>query len=168
MSGLKALIENYARYNLWANNVVADMLTTITEEEFKYSNQSSFGSIGATLWHIFGAEKLWMERLAGKSPSSFPKYRSLPPIEILNSFIINSDRFTQQILSYEELQLTENISYTTLSSGAGSNYRADICIHAINHSTFHRGQIISMLRDLGYRDFESLDYIYFIRSIENE
>ena len=168
MSGLKALVESYARYNLWANNVVVDMLTTITEEEFKYPNQSSFGSIGATLWHIYGAEKLWMNRLAGNSLSSFPKYRPLPPIEILNSFIDNSDKFTQQILGYKESQLTESIAYTTLSTGAGSNNRADICLHTINHSTFHRGQIISMLRNLGYRDFEPLDYIYFIRSIEND
>lgn len=168
MSGHKALIESYARYNLWANNVVTDMLTTITEEEFQFPNQSSFGSIGATIWHIYGAEQLWMERLKGNSPLSFPKYRPLPPVEILNAFISNSDELTRQILGYSKKELLQNISYTTLSSGGGENKCSDICLHVINHSTFHRGQIINELRDFGYRDFEPLDYIYFIRSIEND
>jgi uncharacterized damage-inducible protein DinB len=39
----------------------------------------------------------------------------------------------------------------------------EILFHVVNHGTFHRGQMITMLRELGYTSFPSQDLIAFTR-----
>ena len=62
-----------------------------------------------------------------------------------------------------EAFLTEQIDYKTMKGDAYSNTAEEILVHVINHGTFHRGQVITMLRELGFTQFPSTDLITFLR-----
>ena len=59
--------------------------------------------------------------------------------------------------------LTESVSYQNIRGQDFNNTVGQIIAHVMNHGTFHRGQIITMLRGAGYKDLKQTDLIAFFR-----
>ena len=134
-------------YNAWANHRVLDACAALTSEQFARNLGSSFPSVRDTLTHIMFAEWLWLERWLGRSPgfptSDFPDLASLrtrwQKIERdLNAFI--------QKLPAADLDRV--VEYKNTKGHAFSNPMWQMLQHLVNHSTYHRGQITTMLRQL--------------------
>lgn len=160
---MKELLLSYAQYNLWANQRVCDFLAQVEEEKMNREIVSSFTSLRKTIFHVYGAQELWLKRLGGESPSVFPAYESKSSSETMQALIETSQQIIAYVESRSEEQLMEMLDYKNVAGQRFTNCIRDIIQHVVNHGTFHRGQIITMLRQVGYTKLFDSDYIVFCR-----
>ena len=62
---------------------------------------------------------------------------------------------------------TRRFAYTMLSGAAGVSTLQQMVQHVVNHGTYHRGQVTTMLRQLGAQPAKSMDMIAFYRERSN-
>ena len=160
---MKELLLNYARYNLWANQRVCDFLGEVEEEKLNREIVSSFTSLRKTIFHAYGAQALWLKRLEGESPSVFPSYETKSSSETLQLLIETSQQIISYVESLSEEQLMEMLMYKNIAGESFTSCIRDIIQHVVNHATFHRGQVITMLRQVGYTKLFPTDYVAFCR-----
>jgi uncharacterized damage-inducible protein DinB len=161
---MKELLLNYARYNLWANKLVCDFLLQVEEEKLHREIISSFSSILKTCAHVLGAETIWVMRLHGTSPSAPPaKYEQMTMSEIAELWQNKSKEIISYIESKTEEELAQMLPHKNMAGQSFTNSIRDIMQHVFNHGTYHRGQIVTMLRQAGYTKLFPTDYIAFCR-----
>ena len=151
-------LKSYATYNRWANEQLINWIKTAENEQLSQEVESSFSSLRATIEHIFNAEYGWLTTLNNQSWQSAPDYDNLD--NFFTAFIENSITFENKVLSIaNQLGFEEN---RYLGKDKKATSLADIVLHVFNHSTFHRGQLITIGRQVGLKNPPRTDYIYFI------
>lgn len=158
------ILKSYATYNRWANEQLVDWIKQATEEQLNQEVESSFSSLKATVSHIFNAEFGWLTTLNSKSWQSIPDYENTDVF--FKAFIENSKTFENKVLAIMNQEGFEELRYLGKDKKATS--LADIILHVFNHSTFHRGQLITIGRQVGLKNPPRTDYIYFINLDERE
>ena len=153
---------SYTRYNLWANRRVITFVHTVPEADLHRAAISSFPTLHGSLFHLYGAQDIWLSRLNGNSPAGFPKAADMHSKDVLEALLETSQRLAE-IAARTEEELQQEIRYTNLAGDSFSNTVADILLHVVNHGTYHRGQIIAQLRQLGHENLFATDYIAFTR-----
>ncbi|MBZ5694101.1 MAG: DinB family protein [Acidobacteriia bacterium] len=150
-------------YNSWANHRTLDSCASLTPEQFTRDLSSSFGSVRDTLVHIMGAEWIWLERWHGRVPAGLPAARDFPDIESVRRRWAEVERdLTDFIASLTPEDLQRTIQFKTLAGVPISQALWPCLQHLANHSTYHRGQIATLLRQLGAKPV-STDLIGFYR-----
>jgi uncharacterized damage-inducible protein DinB len=138
------------RYNSWANEEVLDAASRVTEADFIRNLKSSYGSIRDTFTHIVWAEWIWLQRWKGVSPtlvfspSDFPSAESLR--ERFRTVAAERSAFLRDLSAQ---QLLQPVEYRNIK---GEVWRYPLWqqqYHVVNHSTYHRGQVTTMLRQVG-------------------
>jgi len=150
-------------YDEWANARVLEAIGSLDPQEREAHVESSFPSVLATMGHIVAAEWVWLERWLGNSPSAFPEWLDDPSLEVLEArlSLVESAR-ARFLAGLDDADLQSRVSYRTLSGDAYTNRLLDLLLHVVNHSTYHRGQLTTMFRQLGARPVP-LDYVLFKR-----
>ena len=163
---MKVLLVNYTRYNVWANEQVIGFLkNNVSEEQLNLEIISSFPSLRKTLFHIWDAEGIWLTRLNGNSPvSGLSKGFNGSMEDAYSAILVNSKNIVEHVELKEENYFLQTLHYSRLDGTKYESIIRDVIQHCMNHSTFHRGQIITMLRQLGFNDLFSTDYIAFCRT----
>lgn len=146
---LKTLDDLY-RYNRWANSRVLDTAVTLGREEFVSTIPSSFPSLRDTLVHVLWAEWLWLQRWKGLSPRTM-----FVPGDYADAGAIRS-RWTELqaeqagfLRTLDEGALSRDVRYVNLRGETWEYALWKQMLHVVNHSTYHRGQAVTMLRHLG-------------------
>ena len=137
-------------YNAWANDRSMQGASTLTNEQFVKPLGSSFGSVRDTLAHIYGAEWVWLERFKGVSPAGLPDVTQFGDVASLRAAwepLENRLLDFASGLSQADLHLT--MEYKTLKFGTYKNPLWQSMQHVVNHGTYHRGQVTTLLRQLG-------------------
>ena len=162
---MNSLLIKYTDYNNWANKRLIEKLSSLPEEILNKEQKSSFRSIIATILHVYDAETVWMKRLEGISLTEWPSkefngsaYEALKLLE--NSSMVIKD----YALTLTNEKLNEDCPFRSLEGKEYTMKVYDIIQHCMNHSTFHRGQIVTMLRNLDITELPSTDYIAYLRS----
>lgn len=137
-------------YNKWANARTLDAASKLTSEQFLADLQSSHRSVRDTLAHTLAAEWIWLERWKGTSPNALLTATDFPTHESLRA------RWTQVENDYTEFfnglsdeALDTVIAYTNTRGEKWEYPLVSMIQHLMNHSTYHRGQVTTMLRQLG-------------------
>ncbi|HEX6307687.1 MAG TPA: DinB family protein [Longimicrobiales bacterium] len=143
-------VKGLFAYNRWANDRVLRAAGTLSPEQFTRDLGSSYPSIAATLAHILGAEWVWLSRWNGISPTALPADWELGTLEDLGRRwqAVEAEQ-TRFIDALDDPRLAAPITYRNF---AGDTFRvplATLLRHLVNHSTYHRGQVTTMLRQLG-------------------
>lgn len=159
---MKAILQDYVNYNLWANERIAILLKAQPESFHLSEIENSFPGIKATLVHINGAQEIWYRRLQGDFPKSFPVPET-PTTGILDHILSSSKGFVELVEQSTEEDLAADCTYLTMGGDSHQQKRWEIIMHCINHSTYHRGQLVTMSRQLGLRAFKPTDYIWYLR-----
>jgi uncharacterized damage-inducible protein DinB len=150
-------------YNAWANRRSLTAAAALTPEQFTKPMSSSFSSVRDTLAHIFGAEWIWLERFQGRSPSSLPETPQYADAKTLGE---RWGEFEPRLLNFArgltQSDLDGTLEYETLKFGVYSNPLWQSMQHVVNHGTYHRGQITTMLRQLGAQPILT-DLMHFYR-----
>ncbi len=155
-------IKTLHAYNAWATNRIFDSLTSLTGEQYKKEMQTSHGSIHATLTHMVGAEKVWLERWLG-SPQPFLKEAEIDSLKTLRGIWETTGYDIAKWLGAMTDRKLQNTFETKTSKGdIFINTFQEAFQHVVNHSSYHRGQIVGMIRQLG-APAVATDMILFFR-----
>jgi len=150
-------------YNAWANRRSLDAAAALGVEQFVKPLGSSFSSVRDTLAHIWGSEWLWLERFQGRSPASLPDVAQFDDVVGLQSrWQQDESRLLKFVASLSQEDLDKVHGYRTLSFGQYKNPLWQSMQHMVNHGTYHRGQVATMLRQLNVKPLSS-DLIHFYR-----
>jgi uncharacterized damage-inducible protein DinB len=150
-------------YNAWANRRVLDACAALPPEQFNRPLGSSFPSIRDTLAHITVAEWIWTERWRGESPTAPPEWMKSADGKDLDERLSALDRSLVEYVSRLSADdLARPIAYRNLSGESSSQPAWQPLQHLANHSTYHRGQIVTMLRQVGAKAPHT-DMIVFYR-----
>lgn len=161
---LTELIREYAIFNHWANQRYVNWLGGLSDELLTKEMPSSFPTLRQTFLHIWAAETIWLERLKGVSPSVFISITFQGTnAELFDRFMANTNDFRDFILSQPDEYFSGTLVYTHTSGTEYLENTAEIIQHCIQHSTFHRGQLLTMARSLGQTDPPATDFIGYVR-----
>ncbi len=150
-------------YNAWANRRLLDGCAAVPADQFTRDLHSSFPSVRDTLAHIAGAEWIWGERFHGVSPAAPPAWLNTAERAELSKRLAGLDRELAEFASgLSAADLVGALEYRNLSGGAFSQPLWQPLQHLANHSTYHRGQVVTMLRQLGVQPPHT-DLIVFYR-----
>jgi uncharacterized damage-inducible protein DinB len=146
-------------YNYWARDRQFEACSKLTDEQFTRPLGGSFGSLRDTLAHIAGAEWIWCERWNGRSPRIFPKGDQFPNLGALQEFWRGVERDVRHFLGgVTEASLSQTLTYTNVAGVQWTYPLWQTLFHVANHGTYHRGQVTTLLRQLG-ASAPALDYL---------
>lgn len=152
------LLSKYAHYNQWGHKKLLDIIQTLTPEQQHAIIPSSFDSLYKTVFHVWGAETLWLGRL-NLAPITITGDPFNGSMEKLSEALEAVDqRWVEWFASKSDQQLSEKIHYIN-KAGDPFYQSCDVLLqHIFNHSTYHRGQLVTMMRALGVSKFPSTDF----------
>lgn len=137
-------------YNRWANARSLQAASTISPADFTKEVGGSFASLRGTLAHMYGAEWIWLQRWRGTSPRQLPFALDFPDVETIRSRWQEVEREQKQFLdSLDPGRLSEVVSYVNLKGETFAYPLGRMLQHVVNHASYHRGQITTLLRQLG-------------------
>ena len=137
-------------YNYWARNRQLEACAPLTQEQFLRPMGSSFSSVRDTLAHLAVGEWLWLERWQGRSPRAMAapeEFLTLGAIEERWRTVEHGVR--EYLSSLSEEVLARPLTYANLKGETWTYPLWRTLLHVINHQTYHRGQVTTLLRQLG-------------------
>ncbi len=154
MSGTMSLafVNELFNYNYWARDRVLQSCATLTGEQFLRPLGNSFPSIRDTLAHLVAAEWIWLERWRGRSPRALLSAEEFPTLASVSErwrMVEAEMRAYLATLSEETLEST-----VTYVNSKGETWTYDLwrmMVHLLNHQSYHRGQVATLLRQLGMK-----------------
>jgi uncharacterized damage-inducible protein DinB len=158
-------ILKHLQYNAWANTRVADILHEVSDPIFEQEYKSSFPSLAKTVAHLWGAETIWLKRMQGES-TTFPTADGKTKRELLSALIESSANLVSFVSTKDETFLRKLYAYKNLKGETFEDCYEDTLFHVVNHGTYHRGQIITMLREAGVTNLVSTDLIHYLRTLK--
>ena len=155
-------IKELYDYNSWANRRVMGAAEKLTPQQFVEPLNSSFSSVRDTLAHIYGAEFIWLERFQGGSPA-MPEADRFPDLKSLReAWDELEQRLSNFVSGLTQSVLDSELEYKTFTMGVVRDPLSHAMQHLVNHSTYHRGQVTTLLRQHGV-EAVSTDLIRFYR-----
>jgi uncharacterized damage-inducible protein DinB len=161
---MKELLKQYAAYNIWASQKIIDVILAMPEEKQLTEIPSSFNSLCNTVLHMWDAESIWWQRLKLQVNIIRPGKDFKGTMQDATSGLIQQSRqWEEWISNASELAIEHVFQYQTLD---GTQYKQptwQMLHHVFNHGTYHRGQLINMLRQLGLEKLPATDFIIWAR-----
>ncbi|MGQ0813509.1 MAG: DinB family protein [Gemmatimonadota bacterium] len=158
-------IEVLFAYNRWANDQLLMAAAPLSRDDFASNAGASYGSIQGTFVHVLWVEWLWLQRWRGESPKQFWAADDFPDLAAISARWTDVER--QQTAFIELLageQLTRRVTYLNLQGERWEYPLAHMMQHVVNHSSYHRGQIVTLLRQLG-KTPPATDFLVFFDAI---
>lgn len=150
-------------YNDWANRRSLEAAAQLSDEQFAKPLGSSFSSVRDTLAHICGAEWVWLERCHGRSPGSSPNIAESQTLAALRQhWAPQAEQLLAFVYGLTQADLDRVMEYKTFKFGAYQNPLWQSLQHVANHGSYHRGQVSTLLRQLGATPIMS-DLIHYYR-----
>jgi uncharacterized damage-inducible protein DinB len=158
---LQILIE----YHYWARDRLLESVEKLTPEQFSRDLGSSFKSVRETVVHLMGGDWIWCSRWEGVSPDAMPDAAPFTDLETIRAAWIEQERKVRaQLARFGELGVDTLVEYRR---APGEPRQAQpfwqMVQHLVNHGSFHRGQVVTMLRQMGATPPVSVDLMAFYR-----
>ena len=161
---MKELIVRFLHYNVWANARFITVLRSLSDEQLDMEMKSSFPTIRATVNHMWGAEDIWLQRLGQQQKPEWKanNYKgSISEASIV--WEAASNGLAAFAAALPEERLAETIEVITMKGDRKHDRINDILLHVVNHASYHRGQLVTMLRQAGVADIPSTDFFVYTR-----
>lgn len=159
----KTYLLALADYNIWANDKITDWLSQISVEQFERPLVGSFKNIHETTLHIVAAEQIWHQRLVNNVSEwlgiTFEGDRTM----MLETWKRTSSDLRQYIFDASEEELATKFAFSTRDGTPFYMERYQALTHTFNHSTFDRGQLVTLLRQVGFTGVSTTDLINYYR-----
>lgn len=151
-------------FHYWARTRMLEAAAALSPDQYTRDLGSSFSSVRDTLVHVCSAEWNWYLRWTGRSPTSMFDPREFPDLPTLTL------RWTEQegsirgfLASLDDEAIQRNLEYQSLDGRSHVSTFWEMILHVVNHGTYHRGQVQTMLRQLGASPSKSVDLIAYFR-----
>jgi uncharacterized damage-inducible protein DinB len=151
--------------NHWANSRLAGVLEKLTEEQIDKDMGSSFPTLRKTVYHLWDSESVWYQRLqlaeqvvrpSGSFSGSFE--------EACRLWVRQSQLLRDWVEQASPQRLEHTMAYVTSTHEYFKSTVAQVICQLFSHGAYHRGQMVTMLRQAGITKIPSMDYIVFMRS----
>ncbi|WP_342540129.1 DinB family protein [Heyndrickxia sp. FSL K6-6286] len=162
--------KNMYKYHVWANKVLLERIKELPNNVLYEEVSSSYPNIAQTFSHIYVVDVMWLQVLKGMDMQEALE-ASMVILEKANSYSLDEfvKYFEELALQYEEWMNSQNdleqkINLNNPWSGARETAYSEILFHVANHGTYHRGNITTMLRQLGYASTMNDFCLYWYQS----
>jgi len=154
-------------YHYWARDRMLDAVERLTPEQFTRDLGNSFPSIRDTLVHLYSAEWIWCRRWEGESPTAMLSPEAFPDLATLRAAWKEHESRLRSLLARRgERGVQQPIEYRTTTGQPQAQVFWQMFQHVVNHGSYHRGQVTTMIRQLGAAPPRSTDLIAFYRERE--
>lgn len=161
---MKNIVSRYAAYNLWANERILHSILKLNEKQEKQRIESSFQGILPTLLHLWDAESIWWQRIRLQEKVSPPSESfSGTTREAAGNLLKQSGQWVDWVNQASRASLDHVFEYRNSKKEMYKQPVYEALLHLFNHQSYHRGQIVTMLRQLGVKDIPATDFIVFSR-----
>lgn len=151
-------------YHYWARDRLLTSVEALTPEQYTRALGSSFPSVRDTLVHIYSAEWIWLSRWHGESPTMLLQPAAYPDLATLRTaWDEHRAKLSAFVARLDDRTLHEVIAYRTTDGQPWRQPLWHMLQHVVNHAAYHRGQVTTMLRQLGATPPKSQDLIAFYR-----
>jgi uncharacterized damage-inducible protein DinB len=161
---LQKLTTRFLQYNLWASERLTSWLMTLDQNILYEKTGSSFGTIDRTLQHILSAQVYWHAIIVKGQINEFnPSAKENAVAQVITDLVMSSQQLANDLSILSDQQLMEIIP---ASDSTQSRY--EYILHVVNHSSYHRGQVVTMCRALEITaEIPVTDYDAYLWWIEN-
>ena len=149
------LIEAF-RYNKWANLHLLDVCAKLSDEQLELTAPGTYGTISATLLHLFSAEQRYLRRLAGTTPG-INEREPEPKVAFLREHAVRSgDGLIEAARRVRPDQTIDEVSDGQLVR----LHLEVVLVQAMHHGNDHRTHICTILgaHDIPYGDMDVWAY----------
>jgi uncharacterized damage-inducible protein DinB len=151
-------------FHYWARDRMFEALDALTPEQFTRDLGSSFKSVRDTVAHTYGAEWIWYVRWRGEVPTALPSSDQFPDAAAIRSaWTALEDKVRAFVSGLDDAGVERVLHYTLLSGISAASPIWQMVQHVVNHASYHRGQVTTLLRQLEAAPAKSCDMITFYR-----
>lgn len=162
---MKELLVSYTSYNYWANQELTKKVLALTPEQQQAEVKSSFSSLHTTIVHMWDAESAWWQRMKLQENIVVPSLTFHPTTQEAADGLLQQGRdWMEWTKQATEPQLEHVFAYYNSRKEHFKQPVWQMLLHVFNHGTFHRGQLVTILRQLGEDKIPQTDYIHFTRT----
>jgi uncharacterized damage-inducible protein DinB len=156
-------------FNRWADARVIHALRALDEEQYTRELGGGWPSVRATFVHIAGATWAWSERISGRDCTKLHTVEQLPRLDDAAAVLNEAhDRFDGILAAATPEKRNEVFVWKNLSLQEKRAPFWVILRHVVNHETYHRGQISSMVKRLGAKPIATDLVFWGIETFEKE
>ena len=164
----RADLRTLLDFNYWARDRMLSAVEPLSSEQYARDLGNSFRSVRDTLVHMYSAEWVWYTRWQGTSPTEpvpFDRFADLAGLTAAWRMLETDIRTFVDGL--DDQAIGGAIDYRLMNGQPGRSLVWQMVQHVVNHGSYHRGQITTMLRQLGAQAPKSTDLIAFYRERAN-
>lgn len=160
LEDLRALLD----FHYWARDRMLEAVEPLSPEQFTRDMGSSFRSVRDTLAHIYSAEWIWLLRWHGESPAAMLASDTFPDLAAIRAaWRENESRMYGFLNGLDANRINQRVEYKATGGQPMASILWRMVQHVVNHASYHRGQVTTMLRQLGVDPPKSMDLITFYR-----
>ena len=160
---MKDLLKQYASYNVWANQKMVNLLLTLPAETLQKEIASSFNSLHLTLLHMLDTEQVWYQRMKLQENIQSILRQTISTEDVAAGLINQSKQWEEWVDKNTIAGLEHVFAYQNMKGEAFKQPLYQMVLHLFNHQTYHRGQIVTMLRHAGVEAIPPTDFILWSR-----
>jgi uncharacterized damage-inducible protein DinB len=151
-------------YHAWASRRLLNAIDQLTPAELSRDFNTSDKNVLDTLAHVFGADRLWLARVTGESPTAFLAPEDRQREVLSKQWPALEQRWKDWAAPLSDQDFQAKIPYRDLKGNPYEQPLWQILLHVVNHGTHHRGQVSGFLRAMGHHP-PPLDLIAFYREL---
>lgn len=150
-------------YSLDASMLLVDAALKLPEEEVNRDLKSSHGGIRGTLDHLYLADQVWLFRHTDTPHSITSTIPSEPRsvAQLKERWPSLFEKFKQTIADLGDEGIQQDFTYRNFAGKVITCPRWKTLLHIVNHGSIHRGQVMTMFRQLGHQP-PSTDLIAYL------
>jgi uncharacterized damage-inducible protein DinB len=155
------LLAQHFEYSLWASQQVIEVVQKLPQELIEKDRGNSFGGILGTLTHVFQADRIWWKRFTGQPYRGLAEEgESLDVASLQAQWPVILGSFAAWIRAQQPEALEQRLEWRNLKGEEKNEVKYKLLLHVVNHATYHRGQVITMIKQAG-GDVVSTDLLYY-------
>jgi uncharacterized damage-inducible protein DinB len=148
-------------YNRWANARTAESCRALSDEEYARPLGAGWTSVRDTLVHIASATQAWFDRFHGRSPDRLLTGADVPGLaEAIERLERADEALAGFMRECPEPDRERILAYTNLRGQVKRVPYWAVFRHAVNHASYHRGQVSAMIRMLGHEP-KATDFVFW-------
>ncbi|MEH7014845.1 DinB family protein [Neobacillus niacini] len=143
-------------YHVWANGVIIDCLKELPKEIYHKEIQSGFSSVSKVLSHIYLTDYAWFDIISGKSMNDAMAFTNqlreqveTKSIEEMKKIFLDLSERNKALLDSQE-DIEKLIVVDNPYAGLLETSISESVLHVVTHGSYHRGNIATMLRQMGH------------------
>jgi uncharacterized damage-inducible protein DinB len=162
------VLQTLVDYHYWARDRLWVVVETLTEEQLRRPLGNSFSSVFDTVVHLYGEDWIWRSRTEGVSPMALHSPDVFDSLANVRAAWEDDERRIRAIVTgLGPDGIARPIEYTGWDGRRQAQPFWQMLQHLVNHGSYHRGQVTTMLRQMNVAPPKSMDLIAFYRERAN-